>query len=178
MEGTRLTKHLGGIALGALLAVALAVSPSWGATFKVPSTATPTIQSALNAALLAGAGPHTIMIAKGGGSGNYGAYHEEALIIVGPGFTQPPWGTSTAAVTSSGHVGLSFICQKGTVIDGAIPGGREGLDLDGTPHVGPLKLRGHGLRTFQVKDVTVRGCIFRGWDRSASQSPPSVMLPE
>ncbi len=177
MEGTRLTKHLGGIALGALLAVALAVSPSWGATFKVPSAATPTIQSALNAALLAGAGPHTIKIAKGGGSGNYGAYHEEALIIVGPGFTQPPWGTGTG-LTSSGHVGLSFICQKGTVIDGAIPGGREGLDLDGTPHVGPLKLFGHGLRTFQVDGVTVRGCIFRGWGRSASQSPPSVGLLE
>ncbi len=171
MEGTRLTKHLGGIALAALFAVALAVSPAWAATFNVPSAATPTIQSALCAAKAAAGGPHTIKIAKGGGTGNYGAYHEEGLVVSGPTFPMPAY-CSGGATTGAGHTGLSIICEKGAVIDGGIPTGREGFDTDGTPHVGPFRMWGHGLRVFQTDDVTVKRCTFRGWRRDAGRDPP------
>ena len=75
MEGTGLTKHLGGIALAAVLALGLTALPAQADTIRVPQDE-PTIQDGVDTAV----DGDTVLVKKGGGSGTNGDYLENVLI--------------------------------------------------------------------------------------------------
>ena len=130
MEGTRLTTHGGAIALSALLALALAAAPAWAATIVVPNDF-PTIKAA-EAAASAG---DTILIKKGFGPGPNGEYQEEDLII--------------------DVKDLTLKCEKGAVLDGAIPSDAPGGPVDG--------INSDGIH-IDADGVTVVGCTVQNFD--------------
>ena len=173
MEGTGLTKHLGGIALAALLAVALAAPPALAATLTVHKTTGnfSTIQAALDAA----APGDTVKVKAKGGTGVNGEYHEPWLMITKK---------------------IEFVCDKKAVIDGAIP---TGVPAFLNSPAGPVSLPGHGLLvinhpgfasgtfggaaaaavTARLADGTVvRNCTFRFWDTHVDEPDISGTFPK
>ena len=98
------------VTLSALFALGLAFGPAFAATIVV-DTDEPTIQAAVDAA----SSGDTVLVKKGKGTGNKGVYHEDVEIF---------------------DKSITLKCEKGAVLDGAIPS-----DLIG----GPKILTGEGV---------------------------------
>ena len=122
------------VTLAAALALTLAFAPARGAPITVPSPGFATITTAV---LLASPGD-TIIIKKGGGTGNNGEYHEAVFV------------TKT----------LTIIC-KGAVLDGAIPSNLgtgpavlpgDGFNIGGNPAANGTTVRGCTVQNFDGDD--------------------------
>ena len=100
------------VALASLFALVLAFGSAFAATIVVPNDE-PTIQDAVDAA----SSGDTVLVKKGKGKGNKGVYHEDVDIK---------------------DKSITLKCEKGAVLDGAIPsdltGGPKVLGGEGGPH--------------------------------------------